>query len=94
MSQSGSTIVINCEFSEAYIKASCVLICRKYDSPLLTVIEFPKLINFPVSITVENPKNYTFALYGKDSAIGMVESPAITVKFSKQSPGEWVIYFP
>ena len=76
-----STIEIDCEFSETYPQASCVLVYREYDSPLLTVVEFSQLINFPVSITVDSPENYTFALFGKDGAL-MDEKPLVYVKLN------------
>ncbi|CAI8046218.1 hypothetical protein GBAR_LOCUS25542 [Geodia barretti] len=85
-SQLGSTVVIDCEFSEVYPEASCVLVYREYGSPLLTVVELSQLINFPVSITVDNnPENYTFALFGKDSTTGIEKEPVICMKFDKQA---------
>ena len=70
-----STIEIDCEFSETYPQASCVLVYREYDGPLLTVVEFSQLV-LPVSITVDSPENYTFAVFGKDGAL-MDEKPFI-----------------
>ena len=82
ISRSGpTTINIDCEFSEAYPQASCVLVYRQYDSALLTVVELPRLVNFPVSITVESPENYTFALFGKDGGTGIEEEPVFYAKF-------------
>ncbi|CAI8007193.1 hypothetical protein GBAR_LOCUS5098 [Geodia barretti] len=79
-SELGSTTVIDCEFSEVYPEASCVLVYREYGSPLLTVVELSQLINFPVSITVDNPENYTYALFGKDSTTGTEEEPVICIR--------------
>ena len=90
-SELGSTIVIDCEFSEVYPEASCVLVYREYGSPLLTVVELSQLINFPVSITVDNPENYTYALFGKDSKTGMEEEPVICVKFYKVAPDQTLL---
>ena len=82
ISRSGpTTIEIDCEFSEGYPQASCVLVYRQYDSSLLTVVELPRLINFPISITVDNPENYTFALFGKDGGTGIEEEPVFYAKF-------------
>ena len=93
MSLSGpSTIEIDCEFSETYPQASCVLVYREYDSPLLTVVDIPQLFEFPVSITVDNPENYTFALFGKDGAV-MDEKPLVYVKFFNDSGEEQDMLF-
>ena len=78
--------MIDCEFSEVYPEASCVLVYREYGSPLLTVVDIPQLFDFPVSITVDNPENYTFALFGKDSTTGIEEEPVICMKFDKAAP--------
>ena len=74
-----STIEIDCEFSETYPQASCVLVYREYDSPLLTVVDIPQLFEFPISITVDSPENYTFALFGKDG-VRLAEDPLFFVK--------------
>ncbi|CAI8046210.1 hypothetical protein GBAR_LOCUS25540, partial [Geodia barretti] len=52
ISQRGSTVVIDCEFSEVYPEASCVLVYREYGSPLLTVVELSQRINFPVYLSL------------------------------------------
>ena len=81
ISRSGpTTIEIDCGFSEAYPQASCVLVYRQYDSSLLTVVELPRLFDFPVSITVDSPDNYTFALFGKDGGTGIEEEPVFYAK--------------
>ena len=74
--------MIDCEFSEVYPEASCVLVYREYGSPLLTVVDIPQLFDFPVSITVDNPENYTFALFGKNGATSLDEEPLVYTKFS------------
>ena len=74
--------MIDCEFSEVYPEASCVLVYREYGSPLLTVVDIPQLFDFPVSITVDNPENYTFALFGKNGAIMLDEKPLLYAKLS------------
>ena len=83
ISRNGSSaIVVDCEFSETYPQASCVLVYREYDSPLLTVVELFPFNSFPVSITVDTLENYTFALFGKGEEVGMEEEPMIYMKFS------------
>ena len=82
ISRSGpTTINIDCEFSEGYPQASCVLVYRQYDSALLKVVDVPQL--FPVSVTVESPENYTFSLFGKDGEIGLDAEPLFYAKFGK-----------
>ena len=76
-----ATAVVNCEFREAYPQASCVLVYREYDSPLLRFVEFPKFSHFPVTIAVDNPENYTFAVFGKDSVRGMEYEPIVCAKY-------------
>ncbi|CAI8005721.1 hypothetical protein GBAR_LOCUS4371, partial [Geodia barretti] len=80
--QFGSTVAIDCEFSEVYPEASCVLVYREYGNPLLSVVELSQLFDFPVSITVDNPENYTFALFGKNGATSLDEEPLVYTKFS------------
>ena len=87
-----STIEIDCEFSETYPQASCVLVYREYDSTLLTVVDIPQLFEFPVSITVDSPENYTFALFGKDGAL-MDEKPLVCVKFNDSGKEQKVLFF-
>ena len=82
ISQRGSTVVIECEFSEVYPEASCLLVYREYGSPLLTVVDIPQLFDFPVSITVDSPENYTFSLFGKNGAMSFDEEPLVYTKFS------------
>ena len=76
--------MIDCEFSEMAQEASCVLVYREYDSPLLTVVDIPHLLHLPVSLTVDSPENYTFALFGKHPVTGMEEHPVVTVKGMKK----------
>ena len=81
VSLSGSHIVVDCEFVEGSPQSSCVLVYREYNSSLLTVADIPQLVDFPVSITISDPENYTFALFGKDSELEMEEEPVVCVKF-------------
>ena len=89
---SDSGIAVDCEFAEGNPQSSCVLAYREYDSPLLTVVELPQLIEFPVSIIVSDPENYTFALFGRDSQLGMEEEPVACVKFTLAVSGEIPLY--
>ena len=56
------------------------------------MVELPQLIEFPVSITVSDPENYTFALFGRDSQLGMEEEPVACVKFTLSVSGEIPLY--
>ena len=56
------------------------------------MVELPQLIEFPVSITVSDPENYTFALFGRDSQLGMEEEPVACVKFTLAVFGEIPLY--
>ena len=85
-------IAVDCEFAEDNPQSSCVLVYREYDSPLLTVVELPQLIEFPVSITVSDPENYTFALFWRDSQLWMEEEPVACVKFTLAVSGEIPLY--
>ena len=73
--------MIDCHISEtAPLGTSCILVFREYSSPHLTVVEVPYLLNFPVSLTVDSPENYTFALFGKYPVTGIEENPVVTLK--------------
>ena len=65
ISLSGSGIAVDCEFAEGNSQSSCVLVYREYDSPLLTVVELPQLIEFPVSITVSDPETIPLPCLGE-----------------------------
>ena len=54
------------------------------------MVEISKLIKFPVFITVSDPENYTFALFGKSSDEGMEEEPVVYAKFILEDSGEYV----
>ena len=63
-----------------------MLIYRQYGSAVLKVVDIPQLFDFPVSITVDSPENYTFALFGKDDGTGIDEEPLFYAKFN--DPGK------
>ena len=83
--------MIDCEFSEVAQEASCVLVYREYDSPLLTVVDIPHLLHLPVSLTVDSPENYTFALFGKHPVTGMEEHPVVTLKGMKKKDSYYYV---
>ncbi|CAI8008282.1 hypothetical protein GBAR_LOCUS5680 [Geodia barretti] len=58
--------------------------------PLLTVVDMPHLLHFPVSLAVDSPENYTFALFGKHPVTGMEEQPLLTLKLSDMKEEETV----
>ena len=73
-------------------EVSCVLVYREYDSPLLTVVDIPHLLHLPVSLTVDSPENYTFALFGKHPVTGMEEHPVVTLKGVKKRDRLYLCY--
>ena len=79
ISRDGQRIIIDCEFQHSFQETSCVLVYREHSSRVLTVIAFPRIVNFPVSISVDNPEDHTFALFGKSDM--MEEEPIVSVKF-------------
>ena len=77
ISLSGSSeVTVNCTVAADYPEASCVLVYRKYDNPLLTITDFSQSIK----LNVDKPENYTFAIFGKN--IEIEEHPAYIVKLS------------
>ena len=58
--------------------ASCLLVYREYNNTLLIVKEYPQNTEFPVTVIVDNPEDYVFAIFGKkDSDVD--KSPRMTV---------------
>ena len=66
LSKTGSLVHLTCEFADDYPKASCVLVYRKYNMTHLTVTEYDQSTEFPVTISVDNTEEYTFAVFGKN----------------------------
>ena len=58
-------VKVFCDFEDDVEEASCVLVYRKYDSEKLMMKEYPQNFMFPATVTVSNPINYTFAVFGK-----------------------------
>ena len=79
MSVLGSKVTIMCEFYH-HETTSCVLIYREYNRSVLTVREFSNTTKFPTSVSVENSKNYTFSLFGKNSDNVIELEPVIVLK--------------
>ena len=81
ISVNGSQVIIDCEFADKCALASCVLIYREYGDASLTVIDYNRTTVFPVSVSVDQPENFTFALFGRNCKGEIEESPAIQLKF-------------
>ena len=80
LSISGSEVNVTCEFEDDYPEASCVLVYREYNDPYLTVEEYDRSTEFPVTISVDNTERYTFAVFGKNGTDGIEVEPVITMK--------------
>ena len=80
LSISGSEVTIRCEFTDDYPEASCVLVCREYNDPYLTVEEYSRSTEFPVTISVDNTERYTFAVFGKNKVDEIEAEPVIKWK--------------
>ena len=80
LSRDGSKVTIRCEIAVKYPEASCVLIYREYNKTMLTVREYNHSTVFPVSETVDSSKNYTFAVFGKNSKEAIDKKPLKVVK--------------
>ena len=74
---------VDCTFAAVYLEASCVLVYREYDNPILNVITYYKQnTSFPVSITIDNPegKIYTFAIFGRDGSTNIDRIPLTSTR--------------
>ena len=61
-------MTVMCQFGEEIQEASCVLVYREYGDETLVVVEYPQNSTvFPVTVTVDHPGDYTFAIFGKRS---------------------------
>ena len=82
ISLSGSSeVTVDCTVAADYPEASCVLVYRKYDNPMLTITDFPQSI-LPIKLNVDTPESYTFAVFGENGVNGIEEEPAFIVKFN------------
>ena len=76
-------MIIDCTFAAVYLEASCVLVYREYDNPILNVRTYYKQnTSFPVSITIDNPegKIYTFAIFGRDGSTNIDRIPLTSTR--------------
>ena len=46
----------------------------------LTVTEYDQSTEFPVTISVDNTEEYTFAVFGKNGVDGIEPEPVVTMK--------------
>ena len=95
----GSEVIIDCTFAAVYLEASCVLVYREYDNPILNVITYYKQnTSFPVSITIDNPegKIYTFAIFGRDGSTNIDRIPLTRtrVEFETTDPTSMIVPTP
>jgi hypothetical protein len=61
---------IDCKFKQGVENASCVIVYYQVNvgEDMLKVVEYSQSTKFPVVIdTVDDPRNYTFAIFGKNS---------------------------
>ena len=78
---SGSEIIIRCEFADKYPDASCVLVYKEHNDPYLTVKEYTHILTeFPVTVPVENPEKYTFAVFGRNGIDEIEVEPVIILR--------------
>ena len=80
LSVNRSEVTIRCEFTDDYPEASCVLVYREYNDPYLTVEEYNRSTEFPVTISVDNTERYTFAVFGRNGVDGIEVEPVIKLK--------------
>lgn len=59
-------VQVTCVFSDEYPLASCVLVYREYDNPVLTVIEYLQNTLFPASVKVNRSTEITLSIFGKN----------------------------
>ena len=88
LSRNGSEVTVDCATADGYPEASCVLVYREYGNSTLAVRDFPHLRLLSLTLTVNRPENYTFAIFGKNGAKEMEEYPAFIVKFQASSTVE------
>lgn len=79
-----SAVRVTCEFADGHPEASCVLVYREYNKPKLTEIVYDRSTKFPVTVSVDNPYKYTFAVFGKSDLYGIHAEPVNTWKPTKQ----------
>ena len=89
-------VSIECEFIDNIRGASCVLVYREKSDKTLTVKEYPQDTDFPVTVTVDYPENYTFAIFGKQGS-NIDQTPRMAVLAPDISPiptsGIYIIWY-
>ena len=95
ISVTGSQVTIDCGFTYECPLASCVLIYREYNTSTLTVTDYnPTTAVFPVTVTVEQPENFAFAIFGRNCKGEIEEKPATLLKLAATvttPPGKYII---
>ena len=76
----GSQVTVRCEFADEYPEASCVLVYRHYNNLRLTVKEYRRSTEFPVTVSINDTEMYTFAVFGKNGEGGIEPEPVIILK--------------
>ena len=92
----GSQVTIDCGFAVECPLALCVLIYREYNNSTLTVIDYSPTTDFPVTVTVDQPEKFTFAIFGVNCEGEIEERPATSMKLEAKvtkSPGKFLCNF-
>ena len=79
-------MIVDCAVANGYPEASCVLVYREYGNTTLTVRDYSQFSQLSITLSVDKPENYTFAIFGKNGVSEMEEHPAYIVKLSSQLP--------
>ena len=86
ISQNGSEVFISCEFASVSLEEpSCVLVYREYSNTTLNVEvftpSFPESGIINESIIIDDPgKNYTFAVFGRNSSTDIDIEPLTSIR--------------
>ena len=78
--QCGLEVLLVCEFKDDIEGASCVMVYREYGNKTLLVKEYPQTTVFPVPLTINHNKIYTFGVFGKNG-FDIDERPMVTKQF-------------
>ena len=85
ISQDGSNVTVYCELVDNYPTASCVLVYREYSNTTLNVevftSSFPESGIINGSVIIDDPgKNYTFAVFGRNSSTDIDIEPLTSIR--------------
>ena len=93
ISVTGSQVTVDCEFAVECPLALCVFIYREYNNSTLTVTDYSPTTDFPVSVTVDQPEKFTFAILGVNCEGAIEERPATSLKLDVRAmctkPGKY-----